>query len=267
MGTKITIAGAAGRMGQMLVRCAETVPAVRVVGAVERPDHPDLGKDVGEIAGIAKTGILLSGDLAESLRDADVLVDFTSHDSTLLNVETAAQAGKAAVTGVTAMTEDESASLRQLANRIPVVASPNMSLGVNLLFAFVERAASVLGGDYSIEIDDTHHVHKKDSPSGTALRLGEKAAAGRGIDFSTEMIHDPEGKDGVADPAKIVVRSHRQGEVVGDHTVSFENSAEKIEFTHHAWTRDAFALGALQAAGWVVGREPGLYSMQDVLGL
>ncbi len=142
-----------------------------------------------------------------------------------------------------------------------------MSLGVNLLFAFVERAASILGPGYVVEVDETHHIHKKDAPSGTALRLGEKAAAGKGLNFDDVFVHDPEGEGDKHSPSKIVIRSYRQGEVLGDHTVGFESQGEKIEFTHHIRSRDALALGALQAAEWIVSQKPGLYSMQDVLGL
>lgn len=251
----------------MLVRCASHVNGIELVGAVDREGHPDLRADCGDLAGVDATGIVLTDDLAAALQESDVLIDFTNHTCVLANIEAAVSAGKAVVSGTTGLTQSETASLKDLSASIPIVAAPNMSLGVNLLFAFVERAAAILGPDYSIEIDDTHHVHKKDAPSGTALRLGEKAAAGRQMDFPSVYEHDPEGKEKKRDLAKIIIRSHRRGEVVGDHTVSFKNSAENVEFTHHACSRDAFALGALQAAQWVAGQAPGLYSMQDVLGL
>jgi 4-hydroxy-tetrahydrodipicolinate reductase len=267
MTTKLTIVGAAGRMGQALLQCSAHVSGIDIVGAVEREAHPDLGKDSGAVAEVKQTGVPLTTDLQKALGAADVLVDFTNASSVLASIRTAAAAGTAVVTGTTGLSDSESASLQEFAQSIPIVSAPNMSLGVNLLFAFVERAASILGPGYVVEIDETHHIHKKDAPSGTALRLGEKVAAGKGMDFDAVMVHDPEGQGDKHCSSKIVVRSHRQGEILGDHTVSFQNQGEKIEFTHHVCSRDALALGALQAAQWVVGQKPGLYSMQDVLGL
>lgn len=265
--TKLVITGAAGRTGQTLVRCAQSMDDVQVVGAVERDEHPDLGKDAGAVAGIGNIGIVLTQNLRAAIADADMLIDFTFHTAVPGNVEAATDLGKAMVIGTTGLDEKETACVRQAADKIPIVWAPNMSLGMNLLFSAVRKAALVLASGYSVEIDETHHVHKKDAPSGTALRLGEKVADGLGQDLRELMVHDPEGSGNRHDKGKIIIRSHRKGEVVGGHTVSFENKGEKVEFTHHAWSRDAFALGALRAARWVVGRKPGLYDMQDVLGL
>jgi 4-hydroxy-tetrahydrodipicolinate reductase len=229
--------------------------------------HGELGRDIGLIAGLDKAGVMLTDDLGSVLSSADVLVDFTFHTVVPLNVKTASQMGRAIVVGTTGLNAAEIEAVKQAAGKVPVVLAPNMSLGVNLLFSMVRKAASVLGPNYRVEIDETHHVHKKDSPSGTALKLGEKVAEGLGVDFKNAMAHDADGVLRKHPVGKIVIRSHREGEVVGDHTVSFGNEAERIEFTHRAWSRESFAIGAIRAARWVVGRKPGLYDMQDVLGL
>lgn len=265
--TRIVIIGAAGRMGCALARCASDQPDLRCVGAIESVGHPAVGKDVGEVAGIAKTGVLLTSDLRNVLPDADVALDFTLHSAVPGNVKLAMESGKAAVIGTTGLDAGESAVLRDAARIIPMVWVPNMSLGVNLLFALVKRAASVLGNGYRVEIDEVHHIHKTDAPSGTALRLGEKVAEGRCQDFKTVMVHNPQPTVKNQSEDKIVMRSRREGEVVGDHIVTFENQGEKIVFAHYARSRDAFALGALRAAQWVIKQPPGLYDMQDVLGL
>ena len=265
--TRIVIAGAAGRMGHALTRCAQNLDDITVVGAVERPDHPDIGKDTGLVAETGEIGVSLVSDLAAVLSECDVVVDFTLHAAVPANVTIAADAGRAMVIGATGLSEDETAVVAEAAKKVPIVWAPNMSLGVNLVFAVVRKAASVFGAGYTVEIDETHHIHKKDAPSGTALRLGEKIADGLNVDFDSVYEHDPEGKKDIHGPGKIVIRSHREGEVVGRHTVAFENEGEKVEFTHNAWSRNAFAMGALRAAQWVVGRKPRIYDMQDVLEL
>jgi 4-hydroxy-tetrahydrodipicolinate reductase len=175
--------------------------------------------------------------------------------------------GRALVIGTTALTDEEQEVVDLAGDKVPIVQAPNMSLGVNLMFAFSQRAAAVLGDGYRVTIDDTHHIHKLDAPSGTALRLGEKVAEGAGVNFKDVYIHDEGGKQDSYPAGSIPIRSFREGEVVGDHTVSFENEGERVELTHHAWSRDAFAMGALHAAKWVATRRPRIYDMQDVLGL
>ncbi len=264
--TKIAIAGAAGRMGQALIRCAARENDLKVVAAVEQKGNPAIGKDAGSVAGAEEIGVRISDD-PRSIAGADVLIDFTAHDAVPGNARLAVDLGIAVVIGTTGLNDGERAAVEKAANRIPIVWAPNMSLGVNLLFSVVNKAAAVLGAGYGVEIDETHHVHKKDAPSGTALRLGEKVAEGREQDLKKVMVHET-GTSGARHPGdKIVIRSHREGEVVGDHTVRFGNDAETVEFTHHALSRDAFALGALRAAQWVASRRPRLYDMQDVLGL
>ena len=264
--TRIAVLGAGGRMGAAIIKCAVRATGIKLVAAIEQQGHPSIGKDAGEVSGIAKCGVKISSNL-RAMADAAVAIDFTLHTAVAANARLAAELGKPMVIGTTGLDNSESAAVRAAAARVPIVWAPNMSLGVNLLFAMVSKAASVLGPDYHVEIEETHHVHKKDAPSGTALRLGERIAAGRGVDFRTVMQYVDEESDAPAQPGKITIRSHRIGEVVGDHTVVFKSDGETVELTHHAWSRDAFALGALCAARWVVSQAPGLYDMQTVLGL
>jgi len=249
----LAILGAAGRMGGALIRCSQRTGDWTLVAAVEQPDHADLGQNAGALAAAAGIDVPITADLAAAAQAADALIDFTFHET--------------APAHAAALTDAEAAAVRDAARKIPLVWAPNMSLGVNLLFAMVRQAASVLGPDYRVEIDETHHIHKKDAPSGTALQLGRKIAEGKNADFNDLYVHDPDGAGQLRAADKLVIRSHRKGEVVGDHTASFENEGERIEFTHLARSRDAFAMGALHAAAWALGRRPGLYDMQDVLGL
>lgn len=264
---KVVIAGACGRMGHALISCAGRTDGISVCGAVECDGHPALGKDAGEEAGVGAIGVKVVSDLNSVLSAADVLIDFTLHGAVPGNALAAAKAGKPVVLGTTGLNAEETAVVRQCSEQIPIVWAPNMSLGVNLLFACLKKAGEVLGKGYAVEIEETHHIHKLDAPSGTALGLGKKVAEGLGVDFDGSYVHDEGGKKGIKDPQKIVIRSYREGEVVGDHTVSFTSPGETIEFTHHVWTREALAGGAIRAAGWIKGKAPGIYDMQAVLGL
>lgn len=263
---RIAIAGAAGRMGKALVACTMRAEDLELVAAIEQPGHPAIGRDAGEEAGVGPARVNLS-DSVSGIAGAHVVIVFTLHDAVPDLAAAAAREGAAMVIGTTGLDDAETDAVRRAAERVAVVWAPNMSLGVNLLFAVATKAASVLGPGYSVEIDETHHVHKKDAPSGTALRLGERVAEGRGIDFGDNMVHVPDDEQHDATQGKIVIRSHREGEVVGNHTVSFENEAERVELTHRARSRDALALGTLHAARWTTDKPPGLYDMQHVLGL
>jgi 4-hydroxy-tetrahydrodipicolinate reductase len=264
--TRVIIAGAAGRMGKALVQSAPKVAGISIVGAVEAPGHPALGQDAGTTAESNPIGVAITDDIRSLLPLADALIDFTLHTAVPINAKAAADARRAVVIGTTGLTEQESAIVMEAAHHVPILWAPNMSLGVNLLFAMSRKAAEVLGDEYVVQIDETHHVHKIDAPSGTALRFGEQVARGRMLDSQTALIHDP---DGTVAPmsGRVLIRSHREGEVVGDHTVQFAAAEETIELTHHAWSRNALALGALKAAVWVVRQRPRLYDMQDMLGL
>jgi 4-hydroxy-tetrahydrodipicolinate reductase len=265
--TRIVIAGAAGRMGQALIRCARQVEGVVIAGAVEQAGHASLGQDAGAVAGTPPLGLAVTADLEAALSQADVLIDFTLHSSVPANILVARNLRRAAVIGATGLAAEEAAAVTHASAVIPVVWAPNMSLGVNLLFAAVRKTAAVLGRGYSVDIDETHHIHKQDAPSGTALRLGEQVAEGWGVGLDAVMRHEEGGNAVQAQPGGIVIHSHRAGEVVGDHTVRFDVGGESLAFSHRALNRDAFAAGAVRAAAWVVRQRPRLYDMQDVLGL
>lgn len=264
---KVVIAGGAGRMGVALIRCCQKVDGIALIGATEYDGHAQIGEDLGVIAGVDPVGILLSADLAGLLEDADVLIDFSYHHVVPEHARCAAEHACCIVVGSTGLSDEESAGLVSASENVAVVWAPNMSPGVNLLFAMAERTAALLGPSYQVTIDDTHHIHKKDAPSGTALRLGEKVAEGAGVTFSEVYIHDEGGKQAQYPKGSIAIRSFREGETVGDHTVCYDGVGESVSLLHHAKSRDAFAIGALQAALWVVTQKPRMYDMQDVLGL
>lgn len=263
--SNVVIVGAGGRMGKALVRCIEggAVPGVKLVGAVDLWDCPELGKDAGA------TGVKITSDLAAVAPGCDVIVDFSGHQGTAGNAPRVAEWKKGWVIGTTGLSDAEQAVVRETARVAPVVMAPNMSLGVNLLFALLEQAGRALKDrGYDVEIIERHHRRKKDAPSGTALGLGQAVAKGLGVDLANVAVHGREGlAQGERSPAEIGFHAVRAGDLVGDHTVLFAADGECLEFSHRATSRDTFALGALRAAAWLAGRKPGLYTMRDVLGL
>jgi 4-hydroxy-tetrahydrodipicolinate reductase len=264
---KIAILGAAGRMGQNLLRCACKIDGCQIVAAVERPDHPAIGAPVKEISGIRSECLSDSLCYTENWpEEAEAVIDFTFHTCVTENLANALANGQAYVLGTTGLTDDEKRAVFAAAEQIPVVWAPNMSLGVNLLLELVRRSASVLGPDYDVEIVETHHRLKKDAPSGTALGLAEAVAQGRGVRLDDVACYGREGITGERPSGEIGIHALRGGSVVGDHTVSFIADEERVEITHKANTREAFATGALRAALWLSGRKPGIYSMRHVLG-
>ncbi len=264
---KIVIIGAAGRMGRALIRCLRQHPGLRLAGAIEHAECSLLGRDAGLVAGEGESGVLISDDLPGSAAEADVLIDFSLHTAVPTHARMAADLGKAMVIGTTGLFPAEKAVLQEAARSVPIVWAPNMSVGVNLLFALVRQAAGVLGLPYDVEITEMHHRHKKDAPSGTALRLAEKVAEGRGQNLKEIAVYGREGQTGERPAGQIGLHALRGGDIIGDHTVMFAIDGERVEFTHRATSRDTFAMGALRAAAWVVGRPPRIYDMQDVLGL
>jgi len=264
---KVAIVGAAGRMGQALVRCSKLVTGMRVVAAVDTAACPLCGKDSGLIAGIGENGIKITHDLTAAVKDADILIDFSFHENVPVTVALATQHKKGVVVGTTGLNPEERAAVDEAAKVIPIVWAPNMSVGVNLLFALVERAAKALGLDYDVEITEAHHKFKKDAPSGTALRLGEKVALGRNQNFRDVAVFGREGLGGERPRGEIGIHALRAADIVGEHTVLFATEGERVELSHRATSRDALAKGALQASLWLAGKKPGLYDMQDVLGL
>ncbi len=264
---KVAIVGAAGRMGQALVRCSKLVTGMQVVAAVDMATCPLCGKDSGLISGIGENGIKITHDLTAAVKAADILIDFSFHENVPVTVALATQHKKGVVIGTTGLNPEERAAVDAAAKVIPIVWAPNMSVGVNLLFSLVEQAAKALGLDYDVEITEAHHKFKKDAPSGTALRLGEKVAQGRNQNFRDVAVFGREGLGGERPRGEIGIHAIRAADIVGDHTVLFATEGERVELTHRATSRDALAKGALQASLWLAGKKPGLYDMQDVLGL
>ncbi|RWK41827.1 4-hydroxy-tetrahydrodipicolinate reductase [Mesorhizobium sp.] len=264
----LVVVGAAGRMGQALIRAIHTIPGARVAGAIERAGSPHLGKDAGELAGIGTIGVVIGDDPLPAFARADGVLDFTSPAATVEFAGYAAQARIAHVIGTTGCSADDNAKIAAAARHATIVKSGNMSLGVNLLAVLVEQAARALDADdFDIEILEMHHRHKVDAPSGTALLLGEAAAAGRGIDLDGNSVRSRDGHTGVRKTGAIGFATLRGGSVVGDHSVVLAGTGERITLAHHAEDRAIFARGAVRAALWARGRKPGLYSMRDVLGL
>jgi 4-hydroxy-tetrahydrodipicolinate reductase len=264
---RLIVAGAGGRMGRALVRAIADTKGAVLAGALEAPGSELLGKDAGVLAGLPANGIKLSADLWSLSSNADGILDFTVPAATIANVAIAAERGLVHVIGTTGLSGSDDAVIKSVTNRAVVVKSGNMSLGVNLLAALVKRVAHALDAGFDIEILEMHHKAKIDAPSGTALMLGEAAAAGRGIALAD---HSARGRDGVTGARKtgdIGFASLRGGTAAGDHSVIFAGPSERLTLSHHAEDRMIFAHGALKAALWAHGRNPGLYSMADVLGL
>ena len=242
---KVAILGAAGRMGHMLCDLVDRSEELELVAKCDvREDYPRTWP-----AG------------------TEAVIDFTFHEAVPANIAKAAEEGVVYVLGTTGLTDDEQSAVDKAAKKIPVVQSGNYSLGVNLLLGLVAKAAEVLGIEYDCEVVETHHRHKKDSPSGTALMLARAAAEGRGQDFDDVAVFGREGMVGERPQGEIAVHAIRGGSVIGDHTVMFAGDVERVEITHKAQTREAFAAGALRAALWAADKKPGIYSMRDVLGL
>ena len=255
---RVAIIGAAGRMGKVLIEAVDGTEGLELGAAVVEPGSSLVGADAGEMTSIGKTGVKMAGSLADVKDDFDVLIDFTFPDLTLENAEFCKANGKMIVIGTTGLTAAE---------KTPVVFAPNMSVGVNVTLNLLRTAAAALGDDYDVEIIEAHHRHKKDAPSGTALRMGEVVADALGRDLKECAVYGREGFTGERTRKEIGFETIRAGDVVGDHTVLFATEGERIEITHKASSRMTFAKGAMRAALWLEGKPAGLYDMQDVLGL
>ena len=265
--TRIAVTGAAGRMGRNLVRAVLDADGVTLGAAVINPRSSLLGTDIGELVGAGKIGVLTVGSLAEVADDFDVLIDFTTIDLTLQNLALCRKHRKQIVIGTTGFSEPQKQQIAAAGEAIGVVFAPNMSVGVNLCFKLLEVAARVLSEDYDIEVIEAHHRHKVDSPSGTALRLGEVVAEALGRNLAECAVYGREGQIGPRPAKEIGFATVRAGDVVGDHTVLFATEGERVEITHKASSRMTFAKGAVRAAAWLQRHERGAYDMQDVLGL
>jgi 4-hydroxy-tetrahydrodipicolinate reductase len=261
------VAGASGRMGKRLIALLRESPEFQVVGAVERKDHVDVGRDAGEVAGLGPMGVSIVDAVGKALPGAQVLLDFTAPAAAMQHLEAASQNGVAVVVGTTGLTGADLRRARELSAKVPCVQSPNMSVGVNVLYGVLAQVARTLGDGYDIEVIETHHHFKKDSPSGTAEKMAQVLADARGHDLRKVGVYGRYGMIGERPKDEIAVHAIRAGDIVGEHTILFGGMGERIEITHRAHSRDNFAFGALRAARWVVGKSPGLYDMLDVLGL
>ena len=259
-GLRVASVGAFGRMGDRVRALLDTTVDARLCGALEAPDHPQIGATLAP-------GVILTSDAAIAFADADVAIDFTIPRATLAALEIAAQRGVAYVCGTTGFTPAERVAIDTAAKRIPIVLSPNFSVAVVVLAHLVGEAARLLGPGYDAEIVELHHGQKRDAPSGTALRLAEAVAAARGQDLDGVLVAGRQGETGPRIPGSIGLQALRGGDNPGEHTVMLLGRGERLELVHRAASRDHFAAGALRAAHWVCGRAPGLYAVEQVLGL
>ncbi len=264
---KIAVMGAAGRMGKTLIEAITQADGVKLSAATVLPDSSLVGADAGELAGVGKLGVALVDNLEQVAGDFDVLIDFTSPETTMKNLDFCVAHGKKIVIGTTGLNEEQKQHLATCAEKTAVMFAPNMSVGVNVCFKILDIIARTLGDDYDVEVIETHHRHKVDSPSGTALRLGEVVADALGRDLKECAVYGREGQIGARTRKEIGFETIRAGDVVGDHTVLFATEGERIEITHKASSRMTFAKGAVRAAAWLVEQDTGQYDMQDVLSL
>ena len=262
----LIVAGAAGRMGRILISLILQDPQHKLVGAVEAKGVAAVGKDAGETASLGNVGVKISDNYASLAKPDTVTLDFTNAAASLEHLDAAASKGAAIVIGSTGFTAEMDRRARELALKTRTVIAPNMSIGVNVLMKIVAEVAARLP-DFDAEIIEIHHRTKIDAPSGTALALGRAIAAARKQDFDANAIFGREGISGVRPKDKIAVMALRAGDAVGDHTVIFGGHGERLELIHRSQSRESLARGALRAAHWVAGQKPGLYSMRDVLGL
>jgi 4-hydroxy-tetrahydrodipicolinate reductase len=264
---KIAVLGAAGRMGRAVLGCVQEAGDLKLVGAVTEPNDRLLGHDAGELIGGAALSVPLTDDPRAGLNGAQVVVDFTLPSATEANLRACRDSGAALVMGTTGLEDRQLAALEKASHEIPIVYSRNLSVGVNVFMELVARATKALGDGYDVEIAESHHRHKVDAPSGTAIALGERVATARGRRLEDLAVYARQGRVGPRVPGTIGFSVVRGGNIVGEHTVRFIGAEEELSFVHEAQDRKMFARGALRAARWVAGRAPGLYSMADVLDL
>ena len=264
---KIAVMGATGRMGRALIRAICETDGAVVSGGTEQSGSPAIGADLGMLAGLEPLGVIVSADTVSVIAAADAILDFTAPVATVAFAQAAAVNGVAHIIGTTGFSADDEAAIEEAARRTAIVKAGNMSLGVNLLTALTAKVAAALDVDFDIEVVEMHHRHKVDAPSGTALMLAEAAAKGRGVALSEKAVRVRDGHTGARRVGDIGMQSLRGGSVVGDHSVLFAGNGERITLSHHAEDRSIFARGAVKAALWARDKQPGLYSMIDVLGL
>lgn len=265
--SNIAVIGAAGRMGKALIEAIAATEGAHLSAALEHPDSSLIGADAGELAGIGRNNIQVVASLHDVADDFDVLIDFSIPAVTAANAAFCLEHGKKMVIGTTGLDDNQLQQVQMASQTNAICMASNYATGVNLCFKLAELAASVLGDEVDIEISEAHHRHKIDAPSGTALSLGESVASALGRDLKDVAVYGREGQTGARDRQTIGFATVRAGDIVGDHTVLFAAEGERIEITHKASSRMAFARGAVRAANWLASRESGLFDMQDVLGL
>jgi 4-hydroxy-tetrahydrodipicolinate reductase len=265
--TRMAVAGMTGKMGRRIAALSYEYEGIELTGAFERSGHEDIGKNVAGILGVADKGIILAGRVEDIIDQTDVIIDFTAPGATLHNAEIASKNKKSLVVGTTGMSKDEISKLREFSKDIPIVFAPNMSVGINLLLKVLADISPVLANDFDIEIIEAHHRLKKDAPSGTAIKLAQVIADSIDRNLDEVAVYTRKGITGERPRKDIGMQTIRGGDIVGDHTVMYCGLGERIEITHKASSRDTFARGALKAALWLNNKKPGMYDMQDVLGL
>ncbi len=263
---KIAVAGTSGRMGQMLVDAVRSADDCTLTGALDIAASPAIGKDAGSFSG-QPTGVLITSDMHEGLKGSQVLIDFTRPEGTMAHLKVCRELGVAMVIGTTGFTEAQKAEISIAAKEIAIMMAPNMSVGVNVTLKLLEMAAKALATGYDIEIVEAHHRHKVDAPSGTALKMGEVIASALGRDLKDCAVYAREGVTGERDPSSIGFATIRGGDIVGDHTVLFAGTGERIEISHKSSSRSTYAQGSLRAVRFLTGQRTGLFDMFDVLGL
>lgn len=266
MSLRVAIAGASGRMGRMLVEAVLSAGDCELAGALDQPGSPALGQDAAAFLG-RSSGVAITDDLGAGLANAQVLIDFTRPEGTLAHLAACRERGVGLVVGTTGFTPEQKAQIGAAAQHVAIMMAPNMSVGVNVVLKLLHTAASALSEGYDIEIIEAHHRHKVDAPSGTALAMGEAVAQALGRDLKACAVYGREGLTGERNPSTIGFATVRGGDIVGDHTVLFAGIGERIEISHKASSRATFAQGALRAARFLAGQGPGLYGMDEVLGL
>jgi 4-hydroxy-tetrahydrodipicolinate reductase len=267
MALGLIVCGIGGRMGGAVARAIQQTAGVKLTAAIDKPGSVRLGKDAGEIAGAGHLGVKIDDKIEPHLRPNTVIVDFTNPEASLGYVRAAVGKSTPIVVATTGFNPKQSAEIRQLSRRAPVLVAANTSLGVNVLISLLGNAAKMLGDDYDVEIIEAHHRFKKDAPSGTALALGRSIAQALNRDLDEVGINGRKGIVGERSKKEIALLSVRAGDIVGEHTVIFGGIGERLEFIHRAHSRDTFARGAIRAAQWLAKQKPGLYGMEDVLGL
>ncbi|GAB6182874.1 4-hydroxy-tetrahydrodipicolinate reductase [Thermodesulfovibrio hydrogeniphilus] len=264
---KLTVCGATGRMGSRIIALSREYDNLKLVGAVEASNNPKLGLDAGLVAGVGELGVKITDNIKKVIDDTDIVIHFTNPEATLSHLEIVKKNKKAMVIGTTGFNNEQLSQISKAAEKIPIVLSPNMSIGVNLLFKVLKDVARILGDDYDIEIVEAHHRMKKDAPSGTAIKMGKVIAEALGRNFDEVAVYARQGIVGERTKKEIGIQTVRAGDIVGEHTVIFGGLGERIEITHKASSRDTFARGAIKAAIWLYGKPAGLYDMGDVLGI